>query len=73
MSWQNTLKKNFIANEREHMRRRQPKSDNKDNTEMQDSPCDICGKMKLRNHEDSMGDVCLDCYWEMSEDKRRAL
>jgi|TARA_B100001094_G_C18194252_1_gene809499 hypothetical protein len=45
----------------------------KDNTEMQDSPCDICGKMKLRNHEDSMGDVCLDCYWEMSEDKRRAL
>ena len=27
MSWQNTLKKNFIANEREHMRRRQPKSD----------------------------------------------
>jgi len=27
MGWQNTLKKNFIANEREHMRRRQPKSD----------------------------------------------
>lgn len=27
MSWKDTLKKNFIANEREHMRRRQPKSD----------------------------------------------
>ena len=27
MSWKDTLKNNFIANEREHMRRRQPKSD----------------------------------------------
>tara|TARA_R100000995_G_scaffold12078_1_gene4908 strand:- start:9 stop:182 length:174 start_codon:yes stop_codon:yes gene_type:complete len=45
----------------------------KDDPEMKDSPCDICGEMKLKNHEDSMGDVCLDCYWKMPKDKRRAL
>jgi len=27
-------------------------------------PCEICGEGLFREHEDSMGDVCLSCYWD---------
>ena len=38
--------------------------------ELVGGPCEICGEDLFRDYDDSMGDVCLSCYYEEGQKKK---